>query len=162
MIVFRNRGLLMPNLQPQANKKITDHFSWSELASKGNGSIWIPRPGDSREAFFWETIERAEKLRTDFGEPLVVLSGHRNRLHNIRVGGAFRSLHLLLALDLTVVSSRHPDPRDRERALGALWDLSYGLGFHGRGRYKTFIHLDCRELLGRAPAIWEDNSKWAP
>ena len=144
------------------NKKITDHFSWSEIASKGDGSIWVPRPGDIRETFFWETMDRAEKLREDFGEPLVVLSGHRNRLHNIRVGGAFRSLHLLLALDLTVSSNRHSSKMDRQRAIMALWDLSYGLGFTGRGRYNNFIHLDCRELLGRAPAVWVDETEWTP
>jgi len=143
-------------------KKITDHFSWHEIASRGNGAIWFPRPGDPREKFFWETLERVEKLRVDFGEPLIVLSGHRNRLHNLRVGGALRSLHLLLALDLTILPSRHPDPRDRQQALEGLWDLSYGLGFSGRGRYKSFIHVDCRSLLGRAPAVWTDHSAWTP
>jgi len=73
-----------------------------------------------------------QAARDQIGRPFHILSAHRCSLHNARVGGAPRSEHLKLAVDIALGG------HDRAQLLAAL----RGAGFTGFGFYTTFIHAD--------------------
>lgn len=116
------------------------NFTPSEFASRGNGQIyWHER-----------TFDAIQKAREILGFPIYINSANRDWMYNIAVGGAPRSAHLYIALD---VSTRGVD-----RLLVFLALLI--AGFKSFGFYKTFIHVDLRP--GRrwfgsreAKTIWE-------
>ena len=81
-------------------------------------------------------MDRLQAARDAVGRPFRIHSAHRCALHNARVGGAPRSQHLRLAVDIGL--SGH-DP-------AALRDALASAGFRGLGLYTFFIHAD----LGRA------------
>jgi len=93
-----------------------------------------------------------QKLREQFGNPLKVNSGYRSREHNRRVGGAKRSMHLEFATDIAPTKNNTMDVLDE------IAGLAEDLGFSGIGRYKTFVHLDCRDFIARPPARWDHRS----
>ena len=91
------------------------------------------------------TLHFAELLRAEFG-PTTVRSGYRDPVHNARVGGAPKSLHLSFnALDLA------PERGDQLDWANFMAYLSLDkLG--GLGTYDGFIHIDTRLLVfGRTP-----------
>ena len=78
---------------------ITEYFSDVELSCRGTGRFVFPRSGPERECVM-RTLELADQLRREYGSPLLCLSGYRSPMHNLRIGGAMRSMHKILALDL--------------------------------------------------------------
>jgi hypothetical protein len=93
------------------------------------------------ETFVWPAaLDALERLRSSFGEPLRINSGHRCALHNARVGGAPLSLHKRLAFDIAL--GGHDPAR--------LLVLARAAGFSGFGFGQTFLHLDTRAR----PAHW--------
>ncbi len=79
-----------------------------------------------------------ERIREDFGKPVVVNSAYRTKAHNKAVGGVSNSQHLLgKAVDIHINNQKEGD------TLEALAKKYIGLG--GIGRYNTFIHVDNRE-----------------
>jgi hypothetical protein len=42
--------------------------------------------------------------------------------------------------------------------LDDLYKLARAEGFSGIGRYNTFLHIDCREFIGRTPAEWDNRT----
>jgi len=85
-------------------------------------------------------LDALQSLRASLGRPLIINSAHRCRLWNAAVGGAPRSMHKSIAVDISL--SGH----DRFSMLAA----AEALGFTGIGLAKTFIHLDRRSV----PARW--------
>jgi uncharacterized protein YcbK (DUF882 family) len=77
-------------------------------------------------------MDALQGARDQVGRPFHILSAHRCSLHNARVGGAPRSQHLRLAVDIAL---RGHDPT-------ALHSALRGAGFTGFGFYTTFIHTD--------------------
>ena len=137
------------------------YFSWDELSCRGAGYCRIPRAAEEANAF-WSILDIGDEVRRDFGHPLVCRSGWRSTAHNLSIGGAWRSMHKTLALDL---APRHRDfPGDEDYAL-AMINLEDAIYAHesaigGIGTYNSFIHIDCRQYLGRPIARWEDNATW--
>jgi zinc D-Ala-D-Ala carboxypeptidase len=85
-------------------------------------------------------IARLQTLRTQLGRPLIVTSGHRCAQWNAAIGGAPRSRHKQLAVDLSVQG------HDRD----VLHMTARAVGFSGIGLGQRFIHLDARAK----PATW--------
>lgn len=101
------------------------NFSPSELACPSNGQLyWAP-------VFF----DKLQALRTTIGKPIHINSAHRSWRHNIAVGGAVRSSHKTMAVDISLRG------HNRFHVLAA----ARAVGFAGLGYYKTFLHCD----LGR-------------
>ena len=121
------------------------HWHWknfkpSEFASKSNGE------------FYWhiKTFDAIQRAREILGKPVYINSAHRDWLYNIAVGGAPRSAHLFIALD---ISTRG---HNRAEVYNALTEA----GFKSFGFYKTFIHADMRpnrRWFGSvaAKAVWQ-------
>ena len=128
------------------------------------------RIGDASENFSWREfycpltksvpitdltihhIALLQELRENFGQPLKINSGYRSPEHNARVGGATASMHLEFATDIRPLYRREGA---RMPLLDELNDIAEDLEFSGIGRYDTFVHLDCRELIGRDQARWD-------
>ena len=109
------------------------HFAPKELACKCGGR-------HCRGQYFHnpDFLDALEALRTAMGRPLVVTSGRRCEGHNVTVGGASRSQHMLaIAVDISLMGH---DPRELARQAAAA-------GFKGVGFGRSFLHLDWRESL---------------
>lgn len=101
------------------------NFHPSELSSPDTGQLyWWP-----------EFFDKLQAIRAAVGKPINLNSAHRSWRHNIAVGGAVRSSHKTMAVDIDLRG------HNRFHLLGA----AKGAGFTGTGYYKSFIHLD----LGR-------------
>ena len=112
-----------------ANEWRWQNFQIAELACKCSdrycrGQYWhAPR-----------FLDHLQTLRDRIGRPLTVRSGHRCALWNAHVGGAPKSQHKQIAVDLAV--SGH----DRAQLYAAARET----GFSGFGLARSFIHLDLR------------------
>ena len=80
-------------------------------------------------------VSKLQKLRDEWGQPLIITSGYRCEFHNREVGGVKRSLHRLgQAADVQVMAS----VRDRFRDLAAECGFSKAIGYSER----NFFHLE--------------------
>ena len=105
------------------------HFHPREFACKGNG-----------ELYYWpDFFDRIEAVRQTLGRPIRINSGHRSWRHNLAVGGAPKSEHRRLAVDISLAGHDRLD----------LLTACKAAGFTGFGYYRTFLHVD----LGR-PRFW--------
>ncbi len=114
------------------SKYITENFLWSELTCSCCDNIKIV-PG------VFLHMARLQIMRSEIGMPIHVNSGYRCPKHNIDVGGAARSWHLLFATDVR--------PNDyNPKILKVMYRLAIMLKFGGIGLYEEdgFIHLDMR------------------
>ena len=98
-------------------------------------------------------IELLQQLRNEYASTLLVNSGYRSPEHNEAIGGAEKSMHLESATDI----APHPDS-NHPSVLDWLASKAKRLGFTGIGKYDTFIHLDCRTLIDRESAEWDNRS----
>jgi zinc D-Ala-D-Ala carboxypeptidase len=113
------------------------YFLPSETRSKDGA------PGDIRD----ELRAQLNAMRKDYGKPIQITSGYRSQEYNKKVRGAPNSFHTKgLAADILLPH----DPADREQLLRS----SFKFHWNGRGFYKTFIHLDMRQLQNYDPAYW--------
>lgn len=115
------------------------NFHPKEFASPDNGQLyWDP-------VFF----DKMQAMRTALGKPLKINSAHRSYRHNISVGGAVRSMHKKMAVDISLAG------HNRFHVLAA----ARAAGFTGTGYYKTFLHID----LGRKRFWWGKGARpyWA-
>lgn len=71
---------------------LSAHFSRSEFRCHGTGKVGHPPHSTLVSP---ELVRRLEVLRQVVGKPLRIVSGHRCRWWNTRVGGARASQHLL-------------------------------------------------------------------
>ena len=97
-------------------------------------------------------VERLERLRHELDRPLRVNSGYRSPDHNAKVGGAKQSMHLEFATDIAPTGDNSPE------ILQEIYTMAEEFGFSGLGQYDTFIHMDCREFIGRTPARWDNRT----
>lgn len=116
------------------------NFTRKELACKRSGE------------FYWHerTFNSLQRTRDVMG-PLSVSSAHRDWIHNLKVGGAPKSMHKFIAIDIALKNYDHKK----------IFITLRRAGFTGFGFYHTFIHVD----LGR-PRFWfQDDSMlkhWLP
>ena len=85
-------------------------------------------------------LDALQTMRNTIGKPLKINSGHRCRQWNAVVGGAPRSKHKAIAVDIAL------EGHDPKRLL----DAARLAGFTGLGLHASFLHLDGRN----APAAW--------
>ena len=116
------------------------YSTWKDIPKSRNWS-WLkftPREFASRRdgEFYWHprTFNAIQTAREIFGQPLTINSAHRSWLHNAAIGGAPRSAHLHIALD---VSTHGYSRMEVYQALVAA-------GFKSFGYYVNFIHTDLR------------------
>jgi len=84
-----------------------------------------------------DLVNKLEFIRKEFDRPMKINSGVRCLYHNDFINGRPGSSHLKgLAADIAIFGSSE---RDR------LVELSYRVGFHRRGVYEMFVHLDVDE-----------------
>lgn len=111
------------------------NFSIAELACRCGGRFC--------DRAYWhdsDFLDQLQALRDQIGKPLIVTSAHRCPQWNAYVGGAPRSRHKRLAVDIALTG------HDR----GELYRRSRALQFTGFGLARSFLHLDRR----RHPATW--------
>ena len=125
--------------------RASDHFLWKEFYCPDAKMVPV-------SDLTLNHVEKLEKLRLAFGKPLRVNSGYRSPSWNANVGGAERSMHLEFATDLA------PTGGIDAESLHLIYRLGKELGFSGIGRYATFVHLDCREFIGRTRAEWDNRT----
>lgn len=119
-----------------------EYFSVKELACKRTGVVRL-HPG-FRDALL--------HLREVYGSPMPVTSCCRSAAHNAAVGGHPKSLHVYdepqhegqlgtLAIDVAM-----PTDGPRIELVKDALHLGWSVGIS-----TTFVHLDCRYLIGLAP-----------
>lgn len=98
--------------------------------SPSEGNLHCPCCGE----FFLdgEAFDALQAMRTIVGRPMKINSGHRCPFHNAKVGGRPRSMHKILAFDVSLAG------QDPAKLLAAAKEV----GFRGFGYYMTFLHLD--------------------
>lgn len=121
------------------------NFKWSELECKcGCGTKYVSG----------KAIDALQHLRYILGLPLRVLSAARCPKHNWAVNGAKNSKHLSYkgktAEGATYI--RYSTAFDIALTEGlvreALIEKAKKVGFNGFGSYKTFVHIDIRDVPG--------------
>lgn len=120
----------------------TGYFDAKEFASKdGKPSPYIMNVQDS-------LVHLLNKIRGEFGMPIIVNSGYRSPEHNEVVGGVANSYHVQgLAADI------RPKYIEDLPELQALCDKMNPHG--GVGFYDTFCHVDTRGSRAR----WDNRTK---
>ena len=136
----------------RSRRRITAHFVVEEFDSRDGARVPDAQlPAIEKLCDWW-----LEALRADFGA-VHVLSGYRSAAHNLAVGGARRSVHLLttplpgrtasssVMAAAADVHCERGTPREwaawarRERQVSTLLG---GRSRGGIGTYRGFIHLD--------------------
>jgi len=122
------------------SEQITEHFRWTEFASRDR-----PVPLDLRLS-----VERVcnelEILRAELDAPITVISGWRSQEHNDSVGGKSKSQHLVgTAADIRVSGVTPAKVHETiERLITQGVMLEGGLGL-----YDSFCHYDVRGRRAR-------------
>lgn len=119
--------------------KLTANFSGEEMACKCGkcGSR-----GTEMEPGF---MVKLQTLRDLYDRPIHVSSAYRCSTHNVAVGGAANSYHLMgRAVDILV-----PKGQDRYDLLKHIIQLQF---FRGIGIYDHWIHIDDRDAQTRQ--VW--------
>lgn len=112
--------------------KLSKNFKLSEFSCNGNGCC-------SETVYAPELIERLQWMRDKCKKPIALYSGYRCAVHNKKVGGVSKSLHLKgCAADLKL---------PRGMTLDELAALAESAGFRGVLKYteRNFVHVDVRE-----------------
>lgn len=106
--------------------KISRNFSRSEFACKCGCGF------DTVDA---ELVDYLQAIRDNFDRPVRITSGARCEAHNLDIGGAASSQHLIgRAADFVV---DHVPP-------GVVQEFCEGMDVPGLGRYEGFTHIDTR------------------
>ena len=123
-----------------AEAALNDLWTWqnfeiAELACRCGGRFCA--------GAYWHApdfLDRLQDLRDACGRPLVITSAHRCPQWNACVGGAARSRHKTIAVDIVLRG------HDRE----VLLIHAQEIGFSGFGLARSFLHLDTR----RRSRVW--------
>lgn len=111
-------------------KKLSKYFSTKEFENKTDKVFYI-------EPLL---LERLDKVREDFGGPLVVTSGYRSPEHNAKIGGSKSSQHCLgKAADI------RPKHFTKENLDKLYLICEKYFKAVGDGRHRGFIHVDIRD-----------------
>jgi uncharacterized protein YcbK (DUF882 family) len=110
------------------------HFTAGEFACRCGSSKCDAAP--MKPAF----MEKLERLRVEWGRPMIITSGRRCAAWNKRVGGSPKSQHLYgNACDVHLPAPMIPD----------FVLLAEKYGFLGIGTGPTFVHIDARQQRAR-------------
>jgi len=123
--------------QITVNEYVTEHFKYEECKCPCCDRIKIV-PG------FYRHMELLEKMRMKVDFPIIINSGYRCPDHNVAIGGAPKSWHMLFATDIRPAWMPKEDENAWIEKLHAMHETALELNFGGIGRYETFIHLDLR------------------
>jgi len=125
---------------------ITTHFKAKEIAS----------PDQRIGVVDVRMLSALEDLRTKWGKPLPVNSMCRTVDHNSKVGGHYRSLHLMhnkhhptigtIAVDIDFSGSVGDIDKFATLAYSAGWSVGVG---------RTYVHIDYRSLISLPQTKWE-------
>lgn len=115
------------------NKNLSANFKVREFACKdGSDPVFISP----------ELVNVLQAIRTHFNRPVTINSAYRTPPHNKREGGATYSQHLYgTAADIVVTGV---SPKVVAQFVETLLPNRGGIGI-----YKTFTHVDVREIKGR-------------
>ena len=119
--------------------RASEHFYFRECASRGNGDIKLDR----------RLVLGLEKYRERVGHAVRIVSGHRDPMHNRRVGGAECSRHSDVC-DNPGGEAADLEPELPLREVKAL-DCFTGLGYEPSGKVR---HVDVRHGSTRTPTVW--------
>lgn len=121
---------------------MSKYFTAKEFASRDGAESPYP------EVVSLKLYDLLDRIREEFGKPILVNCGYRSPEHNAAVGGVKNSYHTLgLAADI-----RPKDLKD----LAELQELADNMNpFGGVGFYDTFVHVDVRGKRGR----WDERKK---
>lgn len=115
---------------------ITEHFTWSEAL----GNLKVSESKEVTHAMLKNVFRMAqymERVRTYFGQPLVITSWLRPPSYNKRVGGAPKSWHMTgLAVDFYLAKKGTLNSAELARF------NAFHKGGLGQNRDKGFIHID--------------------
>lgn len=116
--------------------KLSDNFLLAEFNSK-DGSEAPAKVVKNLKIL----SEQLEALREYLGKPITVTSGYRSPQHNLKIGGALKSYHVLgMAADIRV---KGIEPKKVAEAIEFLIKENQMLQ-GGIGVYKTWVHYDFR------------------
>lgn len=121
------------SLAKDGNKKLSDNFRVNEFACEDGSDVIFIAPA---------LVTILQKVRTHFGKAVKINSAYRTPTHNKKVGGAAYSQHLYgTAADIVV---NGVDPKAVAAYAEKLLPKSGGIGV-----YKSFTHIDVREVRSR-------------
>lgn len=110
----------------QGNQSLSKNFKVKEFACKdGSDTIYIDN----------QLVWYLQKIRDNYGKPVVINSAYRTSSYNKKVGGATNSYHMKgMAADIRI-SGVSPK---------TLASYAKSIGIKGVGTYKSFVHVDTR------------------
>jgi len=113
------------------NFQLTKNFNLQEFE--------CTHPGHRHVRVDEKLVEKLQELRNILSRPIFITSAFRCKKRNNMVGGAKVSQHLYgQAADIML--------SNQEKDIEQIAEIAKDIGFSGIGFYKTFIHLDVREL----------------
>lgn len=115
------------------NKKLSENFTVKEFACKdGSDPVFVST----------ELVYLLQAIRSYFGKAVTITSAYRTPTHNKNEGGATQSQHLYgTAADIKVSGVT---PKKVYEYANKLMPNRGGIGL-----YKTFVHVDVREVKSR-------------
>lgn len=110
----------------QGNQSLSKNFKVKEFACKdGSDTIYIDN----------QLVWYLQKIRDNYGKPVIINSAYRTSSYNKKVGGATNSYHMKgMAADIRI-SGVSPK---------TLASYAKSIGIKGVGTYKSFVHVDTR------------------
>lgn len=104
-----------------------------------------------------DTIKIADRVRSEWGGPVICISGFRPHLYNVIIGGAESSMHIpYRALDLQPANGKYDKFTNHVEKI--VKDEREKGKIVGMGKYRTFVHIDVS--CPKKPFIHEYNRNW--
>ena len=117
----------------EGNVKLSKNFTVKEFAcSDGTDTVFISLT----------LVNLLQKIRNHFGKAVIINSAYRTEAHNKSIGGATYSQHKYgLAADIHI---NGVTPKEIASYVETLMPSSGGIGI-----YKSFVHVDVRQVKSR-------------
>ena len=117
----------------EGNVKLSKNFTVKEVAcSDGTDTVFISLA----------LVNLLQKIRNHFGKAVIINSAYRTEAHNKSIGGATYSQHKYgLAADIHIDGVT---PKEIAAYVETLMPSSGGIGI-----YKSFVHVDVRQVKSR-------------
>ena len=117
----------------EGNVKLSKNFTVKEFAcSDGTDTVFISLA----------LVNLLQKIRNHFGKAVIINSAYRTEVHNKSIGGATYSQHKYgLAADIHI---NGVTPKEIAAYVETLMPSSGGIGI-----YKSFVHVDVRQVKSR-------------